>query len=322
VRRHDRAGAKRRRDLIAYALGKAARLALTIAVVAVLAFALARVLPGDPALTAAGLDARPADVEAMRRSMGTDRGLATQFAEWALGLARLDLGASLVSKERVSRLIAQRFPLTLELALLASAFAMLVGLPLGEASATRKGGAADGAIAFLSRLALSLPGFWLGILLLLGFAVAIPIFPLFGGKDLRSLVLPALALGASNAAMLTRQTRTAMLDELSSEYVVAARAKGLSRSQAARRHALRNALPPVINLAGLQFGALFGGAVVVEQVFSLPGLGRLALTAVAQRDFPLVQGCVVVFAVIASCASFLADLASAAARPGIGRAAR
>jgi peptide/nickel transport system permease protein len=306
--------------ILVYALGKALRLLLTVSLVAVLAFVLVHVLPGDPALVAAGIDARPSDVAAIRRAMGTDRPLGVQFAQWASGLTRLDLGNSLISKERITHLIAQRFPLTLELALLAMAFAIGIGLPLGIVSATRQGGAGDGIIAFLSRLGLSLPGFWLGIVLLLAFAVALPLFPLFGGTDFRSLVLPAVALGAANAAMLTRQTRAAMLDELSSEYVVAARAKGLSGAAVALRHALHNALPPVVTLAGMQFGALFGGAVVVEQVFSLPGLGRLTLTAVTQRDFPVVQGCVVFLAVVASVASFLADLASAIARPGAGEA--
>jgi len=235
-------------------------------------------------------------------------------------LVRLDLGTSLTTGQPVLEMIGERFPLTLALALLAEGLALLVGIPLGVISAVRKDSAWDRFAGFISLIGLSLPGFWLGILLLLAFAVAIPIFPLFGSGSFSNLVLPAIALSAGLVAVLVRHTRNSLIDELGKEYVVAARAKGLSQRQVVFRHALKNSLLPVITMAGIQFGSILGGAVIVEQVFSLPGLGRLVLTAVNQRDFPLIQGSILFIACAYSLVNFLVDILYALVNPRVKEA--
>jgi peptide/nickel transport system permease protein len=188
---------------------------------------------------------------------------------------------------------------------------------LGIAAAARHVRALDALAAATSQIGMSVPGFWLGILLLLAFAVALPWFPLFGADSPAHFVLPALALGLVEGAVLLRIVRASVLEELSREYVLAARAKGLSEAAILYGHVLRNALPPVISLAGIQFGGLLGGAVIIEQVFSIPGLGRLLLNGIAGRDLPLIQGCVLVLAFLYSFTSWLADILAALANPRI-----
>jgi peptide/nickel transport system permease protein len=299
-------------------LRRTLRLTATVLLTAVLVFVALRVVPGDPALVIAGMDATPQDVQRIREALGTDRPLGVQMLDWFGDLVKLSLGTSLATGEDVGALILARLPVTVTIALLAMALAALIALPLGIASAQgRRGGMADNIADFISQTGMAIPGFWFGILLLLVFAVKLPIFPLFGADTPLHFVLPAMALGFGHSAMLLRMTRASIFEELSKEYVLAARARGLSRRRILYGHVLRNALPPVIALAGLQFGGLLGGAVVIEQVFSIPGLGRLLLTAVNQRDFNVVQGCVLCFALVFSVTGWLADVLAAAANPRI-----
>lgn len=301
-----------------FILRRSIRLLATVLVTAFLVFLALRVVPGDPALVMAGIDAKPEDVERIRHSLGTDRPLAVQMLDWFGSIVNLRLGSSLSSGEEVTGLILARLPVTFALALSAMALSLAIALPLGVAAAcARRGGFLDVLATSVAQMGMSVPGFWLGILLLLAFSVRLPVFPLFGADSALHFVLPSLALGLGHAAVLLRMTRASTLEELSREYVLAARSRGLSRREIIRRHVLRNALPPVIALAGLQFGGLLGGAVVLEQVFSLPGLGRLLLSAINQRDFSVVQGCVLCFALIFSLSGWLADVLSAAANPRI-----
>lgn len=293
------------------------RLLLTLVASAILVFAALRAVPGDPALVLAGIDASAEDVEAMRAALGLDGGVLSQLGDWLGGLLRLDLGTSMVSGESVSSLIAERLPVTGALAVSAMVLSLALALPLGVAAASRDGGPAAAVAAALSQVGMAVPGFWLGILLLLGFAVALPIFPLFGADTPAHFVLPTLGLALGHAAVLLRMTKASILAELGKEYALAARARGESERQVLYGHVLRNALPPVIAIAGVQFGGLLGGAVVMEQVFSIPGLGRLLLTAITQRDFTVVQGCVVCFAAVYSACAWLSDVAAAAANPRI-----
>lgn len=290
---------------------------MTLAASALLVFAALRAVPGDPALVLAGVDASAEDVEAMRAALGLDGSVASQLGDWLGGLLRLDLGVSMVSGESVASLIAERLPATGTLAVAAMGLSLALALPLGVAAASRDGGPVAAVAAALSQVGMAVPGFWLGILLLLGFAVALPIFPLFGADTPAHFVLPTLGLALGHAAVLLRMTKAAILAELGKEYALAARARGESERQVLYGHVLRNALPPVIAIAGVQFGGLLGGAVVMEQVFSIPGLGRLLLTAISQRDFTVVQGCVVCFAAAYSACAWLADVAAAAANPRI-----
>jgi peptide/nickel transport system permease protein len=299
-------------------LRRTLRLAATIFLTAVLVFVALRIVPGDPALVIAGIDSTPQDVQRIREALGTDRPPGVQMLEWFGNLVKLSFGTSLATGEDVGSLILARLPVTITIALLSLALSILIAIPLGIASARgKRGGVMDSLADFVSQTGMALPGFWLGILLLLVFAVKLPIFPLFGADTPLHFVLPAVALGFGNSAVLLRMTRASIFEELSKEYVLAARSRGLPRSRILYGHVLRNALPPVIALAGLQFGALLGGAVVIEQVFSIPGLGRLLLTAVNQRDFNVVQGCVLCFAFVFSVTGWLADVLAAAANPRI-----
>lgn len=299
-------------------LKRTLRLLGTVLLTAVLVFVALRIIPGDPALVVAGIDASPEDVQRIRHAMGTDRPLGTQMVEWFVSLVKFDLGKSLSTGEDVGHLILARLPVTMTLALLAMALSLFIAIPLGIASAQEKSkGILRHTADFVSLTGMSLPSFWLGILLLLGFSVKLPIFPLFGADSPIHFVLPSVALGFGHSAVLLRMTRASTFEELSKEYVLGGRSRGLQSKRILYGHVLRNALPPVIALAGLQFGGLLGGAVVIEQVFSLPGMGRLLLTAINQRDFNVVQGCVMVFAVVFSVTGWLSDILATVANPRI-----
>ncbi len=211
----------------------------------------------------------------------------------------------------------QRFPLTLTLAVFGIIIALLLAIPLGILSAVKRWSVWDYGGMLYSQAGMAVPSFWLGILLLLIFAIKIPIFPLFGAESLWHLVLPALSLGVARGATLLRLTRASMIEELSKEYVITARAKGLTPFLIKYKHALKNALLPVITVAGIQFGYMLGGAIIIEQVFSLPGMGRVLLFAVYQRDFPLIQGGVIFIAVIFSLINFIVDILYSLLNPKI-----
>lgn len=293
------------------------RLLLTVLIISTLIFFVIRVIPGDPALIIAGLDASEEDIAAIRATLGTDKSLIAQYFEWLFNLIRFDFGRSLISGEPVAKLVMQRFPLTLLLALMGIILGLLIAIPLGVISAVKRWSFWDYFALVFSQLGMAIPSFWLGMMLLLLFAVRIPIFPLFGSDTLAHLILPALSLGFARAAIILRLTRASMVEELSKEYVITARAKGLTDRMVKYKHALKNALLPVITVTGIQLGYMLGGAIIIEQVFSLPGLGRLFLFAIYQRDFPLIQGGVVFVAVVFSLINFIADIMYSVVNPRI-----
>ena len=304
-------------ETLNFALKRVGRLVLTVLLISTIIFFVIRVIPGDPALVIAGVDASDEAIAAIRARIGTDRPLAAQYADWLWKVVRLDFGRSLISDQPVLSLILQRFPLTLSLSLLGLLFSAVLAVPLGVLSAVRRWSGWDYLGMGISQLGMALPSFWLGILLLLGLAVRVPLFPLFGAGGLRHLVLPAVSLGLAQAAIQLRLTRASVIEELSKEYVLTARAKGLTERMVKYKHVLKNALLPVITIAGIQLGYMLGGAIIIEQVFSLPGLGRLFLFGIYQRDFPLIQGGVVFVAVVFSLINFAVDLLYGVLNPKI-----
>ena len=285
--------------------------------ISTIVFVVIRVIPGDPALVIAGIDASQKDIEAIRVKLGTDKPVMSQYAGWLWDVLRFDFGDSMISGQPVTRLILERFPLTLSLALLGIVISIIIAIPLGVISAVRRWSFWDYLGMLFSQIGMAVPSFWLGILLLLLFSVKIKLFPLFGSGTIKHLILPAVSLGIARAAVLLRLTRASMTEELSKEYVVTARSKGLTERMVNYKHALKNALLPVITIAGIQLGYMLGGAIIIEQVFSLPGLGRLFLFGVYQRDFPLVQGGVVFVAFIFSFINFAVDMLYSLLNPRI-----
>jgi peptide/nickel transport system permease protein len=267
-----------------------------------------RVIPGDPALVVAGIDASETDIEAIRIKLGTDKPLLTQYVQWIWKVVRFDFGNSMISGTPVTKLIFERFPLTLTLALLGIVISIIISIPLGVISAVRRWSFWDYLGMVFSQIGMAIPSFWMGILLLLLLSVKVKLFPLFGSGSLQHLILPSLSLGIARAAVLLRLTRASMIEELSKEYVITAKSKGLTERMVHYKHALKNALLPVITIAGIQLGYMLGGAIIIEQVFSLPGLGRLFLFGVYQRDFPLIQGGVVFVAFVFSFINFTVDI--------------
>jgi peptide/nickel transport system permease protein len=277
----------------------ARRLVLTLPVllgVATLVFSPIHLIPCDPAQAMLGEAAPQADVQELRHRLGLDRPLLEQYAMFLRGLVRGDLGTSLRTGEPVTAQIVERMPATFELAAAAMLVALLVSIPLGIAAAVRRGTVIDHAAMTLSLAGVSVPNFWLGPLLAIVFAVELGWLPVSGRGTWANLVLPAVSLGAALAAILARMTRTTMLEELREQYVQAARARGVSRMRAVLRHAFRNSLIPVVTLVGLQFGAVLTGAVITETIFAWPGIGRLLIQSIGFRDYPLVQGCILLIA--------------------------
>ncbi|MGQ0568488.1 MAG: ABC transporter permease [Armatimonadota bacterium] len=297
----------------------------TVLVVATVTFIALQVIPGDIAEIMLGLDARPEDLTRLRREFGLDRPVVVRYLEWLGHLARGDLGTSVSYHEPVARLVAARLPVTLSVAFGAMLVAVVLAMPLGVVAARRAWSPVDLTVLAGSQLGLAVPTFWMGILLLLGLAAAVPIFPLQGYTALRTnpiewgrhLVLPALALGTERAAALVRLVRASVLDELNRDYVRTARSKGLAGGFVLRRHVLRNALIPVLTVAGLQLGYLMGGTIVIEQVFGLPGLGRLLLQGIYSRDLVVVQGAVITIAIMFALLNLIMDLLYAAVDPRI-----
>jgi peptide/nickel transport system permease protein len=289
---------------------------VTVFVVSVVVFTVVRVLPGDPALLIMGTEASPEAAEALRRAMGLDRPIPVQYAEWLGGALRGDLGRSIQYDVAVGSLILSRLEVTLPLTLLAAAFMSVTAVPLGVYAATRQGRAGDYLAMVLSQLGIAVPSFWAGLLLILLFAVRLD-WVQAGGFDgwqagvwrgIRALLLPALALGLIQAAILTRTTRAAVLEVLRADHVRTARAKGLAEAAVTWKHVLRNALLTIVTVVGLQLGQLMAGSIVLENVFYLPGLGRLALGAISARDLPVVQGVVLFVAVTIVGLNFAVDL--------------
>ena len=287
------------------------RLLLTIPVllgVATLVFSLIHFIPGDPAQAMLGEGAAPEDVAQLRTRLGLDRPLLVQYGSFLQGLARGDLGVSLRNDQPVLRQILERMPATAELAFASMAIAILIALPLGIIAAVWRGTAIDYGAMTLSLVGISVPNFWLGPLLAIVFAVELGWLPVGGRGTLAHLVLPSVTLGAALAAILARMTRASLLEELREPYVLAARAKGVSRSRAVLHHALRNSLIPIVTILGLQFGVVLTGAVITETIFAWPGIGRLLIQSISFRDYPTVQGCVLLIAVTYVGVNLLTDL--------------
>jgi len=297
----------------------------TVLVVATVTFVALQVIPGDVAELMLGMEGQTDDIARLRKEFGLDRPLLVRYLDWLGHLVRGNLGTSVTYREPVMHLIIARLPVTFSVAFGAMFVAVALALPLGIVAARRAWSPIDLAVLAGSQLGLAVPTFWMGILLLLGFAAALPIFPLQGyvafTRDplqwIRHLALPALALGLERAAALARLVRASVLDELSRDYVRTARSKGLAGPYVLRRHVLLNALVPVLTVAGLQLGFLLGGTIVLEQVFGLPGLGRLLLQGIYSRDLAVVQGAVITVAVIFALLNLAVDLLYAVVDPRI-----
>jgi peptide/nickel transport system permease protein len=305
--------------------------------VIVVVFGLMQIIPGDPAVVLLGEDATPEAVEEMRRTLGLDQPLPVQLGQYVLKVARGDLGRSIFRNEPVIDAIAGRLPATIEVAVLALLFAVILGILLGVVAALEQGSLVDVGSMLFAQAGVSMPVFWLGILLMSWFSVKMNWLPAVGRgapllsalgealagdlqvlwDALRHIALPALTLGLHSAAVVSRLVRASMLETLREEYVRAARAKGLPRWRVVLLHALRNALLPVTSVIGLRFGALLGGAVLTESIFGWPGIGQLAVTSISQRDIPLVQGVVLVFAFMFALVSTAVDLLNGVLDPRI-----
>jgi peptide/nickel transport system permease protein len=297
-------------------LRRAVALVATLFVVSLVVFTVVRVLPGDPALLIMGTEASPEAAAALRRAMGLDRPILVQYVEWVGAALRGDLGRSIQYDVAVGRLVLSRLAVTLPLAALATVFMLVTAIPLGVYAATRQGRAGDYLAMALSQLGLAIPSFWAGLLLILLFAVRLG-WVQAGGFDgwaaglwsgVRALLLPAFALGAVQAAILARTTRAAVLEVLRADHVRTARAKGLAARTVTWKHVVRNALLTIVTIVGLQLGQLLAGSIVVENVFYLPGLGRLALGAISARDLPVVQGVVLLVAATVVTLNFAVDV--------------
>jgi len=276
--------------------------------VVTLVFFLSAVIPGDPVDVMLGEHASSADREALRSAMGLDRPLLVRWGDYLAGLVRGDLGSSLVRSRPVADLIAERLPATLSMALAAFVVILLIAFPLGLLAAQFKDGPLDRAAAVFALLGQSIPNFWLGPLLVLLFSIQLGWLPVSGNESPAAILLPALTLGTSLAAVSMRMLRASLLEVLSQDYLRTARAKGVSRFRAILWHAFPNALLPVVTLLGLQLGALLSGAVITEVVFAWPGIGSLLIDAIRQRDYPLIQGVVLVIAVAYVLINLLTDL--------------
>ncbi len=286
------------------------RLLLTLPalwLVLTLVFLLIHIVPGDPVEQMLGEGAAPGQIAQLRHTLGLDEPLLTQYGKYLWQIARGDLGQSFKFQAPVRRVIFERYPATLQLAFLALLVCIAIAIPAGVLAASRRGQFSDRAISVLTLFGLAVPNFALGPLLITFFSIKIGWLPVSGRGGLLNYILPAATLGAALAAILTRMVRGAMLEELSSDYVRTARAKGLSEVAVLVRHALRNALIPIITILGLQFGTLLAGTIVTETIFSWPGIGRLTVQAISARDYPLLQGCILVIALSYVLVNLLTD---------------
>ena len=274
-----------------------------------LIFSLIHLVPGDPAVQIAGENARPEDVRQVRHALGLDQPLGRQYINYLTSLLHGDLGRSFLTNESVAVQIRQRYPATIELALGSMLVALLVAFPLGIVSAIYRGKWIDNVARFFALLGVSMPSFWFGPLLIIAFAINHQWLPVSGRDEgLKSLILPSLTMGLALSAILTRMIRVSLADELTQLYVTTAIAKGVTRGKAIFRHALKNALIPVITVLALQFGSLLTGAIITEQIFSWPGLGRLLIDSISKRDYPQVQASILVIALTYIFVNFASDL--------------
>ena len=280
-------------------------------------FLLAHIVPGDPVAQMLGEGARADDLQQLRHALGLDVPIPIQYGRYLKGVLHGNLGESFRFQQPVTTVILEHYPATLELAAVALGVCILIGIPSGVLAAHKRGEKTDHAVGVLTLFGLSLPNFALGPVLMLVFSVVLGWLPVTGRGGIPHLVLPAFTLGAALAAILTRMVRTSVIEELSADYVRTARAKGVSESGVLFRHALRNALIPILTILGLQFGTLLAGTIVTETIFSWPGIGHLTVQAINARDYPLLQGCILLIAVSYVVVNLLTDLVYAVVDPRV-----
>jgi ABC-type dipeptide/oligopeptide/nickel transport system permease component len=285
--------------------------------VSIIVFLMVRLLPGDPARVIAGLLASEEDVARIRRQLALDQPLYVQYGHFLSRLMRGDLGRSARTSEPVTTEVGNRLPATVKLAAISSSLATVLGILAGVSAATRPNSVFDYALAVGTLFGLSMPVYWLGLMLIIVFAVHLQWFPAAGADELSSVVLPSLTLASFSVAIVARMTRSSMLEVLSQDYIRSARAKGLVERVVLFRHALKNALIPVITVVGLQFGTLLGGAVLTESVFAWPGMGLLLVDSIFARDYPMVQGIVLTFSALFILTNLVVDLLYAYLDPRI-----
>ena len=308
---------RRTTDMLDYLVKRLATLVPTLILVSMLIFGLQQLLPGDPAKILAGEEQDPTVVAYLRTKLHLDEPLPLRYAYWAGGVLHGDLGESIRNQQPVLELIAQKLPVTLQLGSMAIIIAFLIGIPAGIVAAVKKGTAWDYGANFFALWGISTPNFWLGIMLIFLFSIELGWLPASGyvpltenwRASLAATIMPAFVLGNAIAAVLMRHTRSAMLQVLESDYVRTARAKGLSERSVILKHAMRNALTPIITLGALELGTLLSGAVLTEQIFSIPGFGKLIVDAVFNRDYAVVQGVVLVTATVYITLNLVADVA-------------
>ncbi|MBC8520723.1 MAG: ABC transporter permease [Methanomicrobia archaeon] len=307
--------------MIRYILKRLLLVFVVVLGVTVVTFSAMHLAPGDPAEMIAvaryGEDLTQEEIEWVRVTEGLDAPVYVQYLGWLEHVLRLDLGKSLITYEDVLEEILTRIPATLELAISSLILSLLIALPTGIISAIRKNTIVDNACMTGALLGVSMPNFWLGLLLIWLFALSLGLLPSFGYGSIKHLILPTITLGTSMAAITTRLTRSSMLDVLNQDYIVTAKAKGLDERTILLKHALKNAMLPVITFVGLQLGFLLGGAVIVETIFAWPGIGRLLVDSIYARDFALIQGCVLFIAVIFALANLTVDVLYAYLDPRI-----
>ena len=285
--------------------------------VAFVIYAIMNVAEGDPVYSVAGADATEEQLEALREEMGLNGSLVERYFRYIGNLLKGDLGISYVSKQDVMKIYLQRLPNTLKLASMTMIFATLIALPLGIIAAVNQNSWIDTMSMVLALIGLSMPNFWLGLLLIILFALKLGWFPSGGNVGFRSIILPAFTVGAGLAALLTRTTRSSMLDVIRQDYLRTARAKGVPEKTIIRKHALRNALIPIITIFGVQFSNVLGGSVLAETVFAWPGVGRLVVDAIDQRDIPTVTGALVMTTMLVTIVNLLIDIVYAFVDPRI-----
>ncbi|WP_374834225.1 ABC transporter permease [Paenochrobactrum pullorum] len=303
--------------MLSYISGRFVSLILTTLAASVIVFLLMQVLPGDPAAVMLGINAQPETLAALQKQLGLDAPLWSRYLSWISGFVVGDFGVSYTYSVPISELLGPRILVTLPLAVLAMGISVIIAIPLGVIAASKRGKAFDVAGMGAAQVGVAIPNFWLGLLLILLFALQLGWFPAsgFGGwedglwKGLRSLILPAVALALPLAAILARVTRSAVIETLGEDFIRTARAKGLPRSAALWKHAVPNALIPVVTIIGLQFSFLLAGTIIIENVFNLPGVGRLIFQSIAQRDLITVQSLVTLLAASVITVNFLVDLA-------------
>lgn len=280
-------------------------------------FLLAHIVPGDPVQQMLGDGAQASDIQQLRHQLGLDMPLPVQYGRYLSGVVRGNLGESIRFQEPVSSVVLSHYPATLELSFFALLVCAGIAIPAGIFAASRRGTATDHAVGVFTLFGLSVPNFALGPVLILVFSVLVGWLPVSGRGGVSHLILPAITLGAALAAILTRMVRTSVIEELSSDYVRTARAKGLRESAVLFRHAFRNALIPILTILGLQFGTLLAGTIVTETIFSWPGIGRLSVQAIEARDYPLLQGCILLIAVSYVAVNLLTDVVYAFVDPRV-----